>query len=122
MQIQINTDSTIEQHEPLTRHAELVVQESIGRFSDHITRVVVHLGETSDSKSSSGDHRCMMEARIEGHPPIVASDHAASLHQAIQRAADKLKRAIDSTLGRISDSGKGSNAGAEAAPEQHEEP
>ena len=120
MQIQINTDNTIEQHEPLTAHAESVVQETLSRFSAHISRVVVHLGETSDSKSSSGNHRCMMEARIEGHPPIATSDHAASLHQAIQGAAEKLKRAIESTLGRINDSGKGNNIGAEAASDEAE--
>ena len=121
MQIQINTDSTIEQHEPLTKHAEAVVQETLSRFSEHISRVVVHLGETSNSKSSSGDHRCLMEARIEGHPPITASDHAASTHQAIQGAAEKLKRAIDSTLGRINDGKKSGNAGADTAPEENQD-
>jgi ribosome-associated translation inhibitor RaiA len=122
MQIQINTDNTIEQHEPLTRHVETVVHEALSRFSEHITRVVVHLGETSDSKSSSGAHRCMMEARMEGHPPIAASDHAASLHQAVHGAAEKLKRSIDNILGRITDGAKGSNSNAAAAaPEANEE-
>ncbi|MDB5762009.1 MAG: ribosomal subunit interface protein [Herminiimonas sp.] len=120
MQIQINTDNTIERHEPLTRHVESVVKETLSRFSEHITRVMVHLGETNDSKSGSGDHRCLMEARIEGHPPIAASDHAASLHQAIHGAADKLKRSIDSTLGRINDSAKGGNIVSEAVPEENE--
>ena len=31
------------------------------------------------------------------------SDHAATLHVAISRAADKLKRALDSALGRLHD-------------------
>jgi ribosomal subunit interface protein len=121
MQIQTNTDNTIELHEPLARHVESVVKESLSRFSEQITRVEVHLGETSDNKSSSGDHRCLMEARLESHPPIAASDHAASLHQAIHGAAEKLKRSIDSTLGRIKDSTKGSNIVAEADPEETEE-
>lgn len=121
MQIQINTDNTIERHDPLTKHVESVVKEGLSRFSERITRVVVHLSETNDSKTSSGDHRCLMEARIEGHPPIAASDHATSLHQAIQGAAEKLKRAIDSTLGRINDSTKGSSIGAQAGPEENEE-
>jgi ribosomal subunit interface protein len=121
MQIQTNTDNTIEGHEPLSRHVESVVKEALSRFSEHITRVEVHLSETNDSKRSSGDHRCLMEARIEGHPPIAASDHAASLHQAIHGAAEKLKRSIDSTLGRINDSAKGSNIVAEANPEENED-
>jgi ribosome-associated translation inhibitor RaiA len=57
-----------------------------------------------------------MEARIEGHRPIAASDHADSLHQAIHGAAEKLKRSIDSTLGRIKDSAKGGNIVSEADP------
>ena len=121
MQIQTNTDSTIEHHEPLTTHVESVVKESLSRFSEHITRVVVHLSEINDSKSSSGDHRCLMEARIEGHSPIAASDHAASLHQAIQGAAEKLKRSIGSTLGRINDSAKGGNIVAEEVPDDNED-
>ncbi|MDB5769751.1 MAG: ribosomal subunit interface protein [Burkholderia sp.] len=121
MQIQTNTDNTIELHEPLAKHVESVVKESLSRFSEHITRVEVHLGETSDKKSTSGDHRCLMEARLENHPPIAASDHASSLHQAIHGAAEKLKRSIDSTLGRIKDSNKGSPIVAEAGPEETEE-
>jgi ribosomal subunit interface protein len=121
MQIQTNTDSTIAHHAPLTAHVESVVKETLGRFSERITRVVVHLSQTDDSKSSSGDHRCLMEARMEGHPPIAASDHAASLHQAIDGAAEKLKRSIGSTLGRINDNAKGGGIIAGEAPEEGEE-
>jgi ribosomal subunit interface protein len=121
MQIQTNTDNTIERHEPLTRHVESVVKEALSRFSDRVTRVVVHLSDSNDSKSSDGDHRCLMEARIEGHPPIAASDHGASMHQAIHAAAEKLKRSIDSTLGRISASAKDSNIVADAVREASEE-
>lgn len=121
MQIQTNTDNTVENHKPLTAHVETVVQEALSRLSEHITRVVVHLSETNDHQRSGGDHRCLMEARIEGHPPIAASDHATSMHQAIQGAAEKLKRAIDSTLGRISSSTKGNAVVAEADPEESEQ-
>ena len=122
MQIQTNTDNTIELREPpLTRHVESVVKEVLSRFSKHISRVEVHLSDTNDYKSSKGDHRCMMEARMEGHPPIAASDHGASLHQAIHGAAEKLKRSIGSTLGRISHSAKGDSIVVDADPEEHEE-
>lgn len=118
MQIQTNTGNSVANHEPLTRHVETVVREALDRFSRQITRVVVHLSDTNDYRQSSGDHRCTMEARIEGHPPIATSDHAASLHQAIHGAAEKLKRAIDSTLGRIHDSARhaGNAMAAHAAP------
>jgi hypothetical protein len=45
----------------------------------------------------------MLEARVTGYQPIAVSNHSINLHQAITGAADKLKRAIDSALGRIHD-------------------
>ncbi len=107
MEIQTNTDKSIEGNEALTSHVETVARESLSRFSPQITRLVVHLGRGKDAKSTTGDHRCMMEARIHGHPPIVAHDHEPNLHQAIHGAAEKLKRAIDSALGRMSAGAKG---------------
>ena len=107
MEIQTNTDKSIEGNEALTSHVDTVARETLSRFSHQITRLVVHLGRGKDAKSTTGDHRCMMEARIHGHPPIVAHDHEPNLHQAIHGAAEKLKRAIDSTVGRMSAGAKG---------------
>jgi ribosome-associated translation inhibitor RaiA len=112
MLIQTNTDGTIERSEPLTRHVESVVKESLGRFSGHITRVVVHLSRANDWRSGIDDHRCVVEARIEGHPPVAAIDHAASPHQAFHGAVAKLKRSLENTMGRSNDSAKGRNSGA----------
>lgn len=114
MEIQTNTDNTIERHEPLTTHVETVVKDALGRFSQQITRVVVHLSEGKDSKNPSGDHHCMMEARLQNHAPIVSNDHAASLHQAIHGASEKLKRALDSAVGRMGAGAKGGDRIADA--------
>ncbi len=114
MEILTNTDSSIERHEPLTTHVEEVVKTSLARFSHQITRVVVHLSEGKDSKNPNGDHRCMMEARIQGHSPVVADDHAATLHQAIHNSAEKLKRALDSVIGRLNAGAKGGSRIADA--------
>ena len=51
-----------------------------------------------------------MEARITGYKPIAVSDHSATLHQAIGGASAKLKRAIDSALGRLQDKDKHASA------------
>ena len=121
MLTQTNTDNTIAHHEPLARHVETVVKEALSRFSQHITRVEVHLSDTHDSKSSNDDHRCLMEARIEGHSPIAASDHGASLHQAIHGAAEKLQREIEHTLGRINDGTKDHRIVLESVREENED-
>lgn len=106
MQIQLNTDNTIESRAPLIAHVETVVTDAMCRFSNVISRVEVHLSVINDHRQKGGEHRCLMEARMEHHQPIAASEQATSLHQAIHGAAEKLKKAVGSTLGRIDDSAR----------------
>jgi len=103
MQIQVNTDNNIEGREQLASHVRSVVESTLNRFSDRITRVEVHLSDENGGKSGQADKRCMMEARIEGRQPTAVSHHAATVDQAIDGAADKLVSLIDSTLGRLRD-------------------
>ena len=103
MQIQINTDSNIEGREKLADHVKGVVEGALGRFREQITRVEVHLSDENGHKSGQDDKRCMMEARIEGRQPTAVTHQAANLDQAINGAADKLQRSIESTLGRLHD-------------------
>jgi len=107
MQIQINTDHNIESHEGLAAHVSDVVQDALSQLSGHITRVEVHLsdenGPGKELTTGLDDKRCMMEARIEGRPPLAVTAHAASVHQAIDGAAQKLARLVENTLGRRHD-------------------
>ena len=116
MQININTDSTIERVAGLTEHVQSVVGAAVQRFAEHVSRVDVHLSDNKSEKSADGDNRCMLEARLTGYNDIVVSDHSATLHQAIGGASDKLKRAIDSALGRLNDTRRqaGSKAGTKS--------
>ncbi|PWF54759.1 HPF/RaiA family ribosome-associated protein [Massilia glaciei] len=101
MQININTDKTIERNQGLDEHVNSVVSAAVQRFGEHITRVEVHLSDENSKKT--GGNRCMLEARVTGYQPIAVSDHSEHLHQAISGAADKLQRAINSALGRLHD-------------------
>jgi ribosome-associated translation inhibitor RaiA len=103
MQININTDKTIERHQGLDQHVASVVTAAVGRFGEHITRVEVHLSDDNSQKSADGGNRCLLEARVTGYQPIAVSQHSATLHQAISGAAEKLERAVDSALGRLRD-------------------
>lgn len=100
MQIQINTDHNIEGREALAAHFSEVVERALSRMSDRITRLEVHLSDENGDKQGQNDKRCMLEARIEGRQPIAVTYHAATLDQAVDGAADKLTRLIESTLGR----------------------
>ena len=104
MQIQINTDHNIEGHEALAARVSGVIENALSRFSDHITRVEVHLSdENSDKKDGYDDMRCMIEARLEGRQPIAVTHQATTLDEAVDGAADKLANLIESTLGRLHD-------------------
>ncbi len=113
MQIQVNTDKNVEGSEELTRQVEMVVEGSLGRFSDWITRVEVQLSdESSGSKARDNDKRCVMEARPASLQPISVSHQGATLDQALKGCAKKLARLLNDTAGRLGDpKGRTSYAG-----------
>lgn len=104
MLVQVNTDSNIESASALAEDVEAVIRDHLDHHSQKITRVEVHLrDENSDKKSGARDMRCLLEARLAGLQPISVSHRAASLEQAIDGAAEKLRRSLDKSLGRLAD-------------------
>ena len=76
MTVQINTDRTIEWDQRHNDHFSSLIKEELDRFSEHITRVEVHLSDENGSKKGVNDIRCLMEVRIEGKKPIAVSDQS----------------------------------------------
>ncbi len=114
MQIQVNTDNHVDGTENLTRQVEDVVETTLGRFGDRITRLEVHLNDVnSGAKAGDDDMRCGMEARLAGLRPITVSHSGASLDQAVKGAADKLSTTLDRTLGRLNTRKGGVSAGGD---------
>ena len=103
MQIQVNTDHNITGHEALSAHIRSVVEHALNHESAHITRVEVHVADENGPKSGPRDMRCTMEARLEHHQPVAVTFDAATVHQAVDGAADKLTRLVEHTLGRLRD-------------------
>jgi ribosome-associated translation inhibitor RaiA len=104
MKIQVNTDNHIHGSEELTRQVVGVVEGTLDRFSNRITRVEVHLtDENSSAKSRGNDIRCVMEARPASQQPITVSHDAATLEEAVNGAAEKLEKTLDRTFGRMDD-------------------
>lgn len=101
MHIQTNTDRNIAGSEGLAAQAQTVVESALARFSDQITRVEIHLSDENGARGGAEDKRCLMEARLEGRQPIAVTHQAPTVEQAMEGAADKLKRSIESTLGRL---------------------
>lgn len=103
MQIQINTDSSVDAPASLADEVKQTVEATLERFRDRITRVEVHLSDVNSHKGGDDDKRCMMEARVEGRPPRAVTHQAATVGESVDGAAEKLERAIESDLGRLGD-------------------
>lgn len=101
MQIQINTDHTIDGREALSAHIRSVVENALAHHASHVTRVEVHVADENGAKTVGDDKRCMMEARLEGRPPSAVTHQAGTVHDAVNGAADKLAHLIEHTLGRL---------------------
>ena len=104
MQVQVETDNHVEGREKLIEHVEGVIRDAVDRYEDRVTHVEAHLGDVnSGDKSGAADMRCMFEARLAGLKNIAVKHQAESLHLAIEGAADKLTKALESALGKQQD-------------------
>lgn len=103
MLIQVNTDENITGSEGLFAQVTAEVENRLDRYSEHITRIEVHLSDVNADKSGGSDKRCLIEAHVEGRQPEVASDAADTLEGAYSGAAKKLQRALERTLGKRND-------------------
>lgn len=104
MQIQINTDHNVEGYDALTSQIHSAVDAALSRYKEQISRVEVHLSdENSSKKEGKDDMRCMLEARLSGKEPLAVTHSAATTHQSVGGALDKLTRLLESTLGRQRD-------------------
>jgi hypothetical protein len=86
----------------MIEQAESVVRGTLERFSARISRLEVHLSDqSSDKKSGPRDMRCLMEARVEGLKPTAVTHEAATVEDALEGAAGKMQRSLETTLGRL---------------------
>lgn len=103
MIIQLNTDASIQGTEALAEQVEAVIRRSLEHLSQQITRVEVHLSDVnSGAKGGPSDIRCLLEARPTDHQPVAVSHQASTVTEAVDGAAEKLKRSLESLLGRLS--------------------
>lgn len=100
MTIQFNTDKTISGAERQDDFFSARISDELEQFASHISRIEVHLSDENEKKNGIKDIRCLIEARIEGRQPIVASNQAATIELAVSGAIDKLKAALKTVIGR----------------------
>lgn len=100
MQIQLNTDSSIQGSDTMNQWATSEITERLARFRDHITRVEVHLTDVNGSRSGEMNKRCMLEVRLAGRQPIAVTHVADRVADALVGACTKLQNALDTALGK----------------------
>ena len=60
-----------------------------------------HLSDQNGQKGGPDDILCKIEARIQGAQPILAEAKNSAKEKALAEAADKLKAALKTTLGKM---------------------
>ncbi len=112
MLIQVNTDNHIQGSERLTTYVQGVIQDTLSRFAERITRVEVHLHDTNSAKGGDNDKRCGIEVRLAGFDPVNTTHHAADIDQAIDGASEKMKTLLDRQFDKLTHAkGRISHAG-----------
>ncbi|NYS24665.1 HPF/RaiA family ribosome-associated protein [Rhodobacteraceae bacterium 2376] len=101
MQIQVNTDNTIQGRQDVVQMVESVVKSKLDAVSQSITRIEVHLQDQNAHKSGPDDKRCMVEARLQGRAPLSATHDADNITSAVSGAVDKLRNVLDTELGKL---------------------
>lgn len=100
MQIQVSTDRNVEGGQDLIREVENTVTSSLQRFAKRVTRIEVHISDVNAEKGGR-DTRCVMEARAAGLDPVAVDALARDVDGAVRGATGKLKRALDTRLGKL---------------------
>lgn len=103
MHVEVRTDNHIHGSEKLFEEIADGLKNTLRHHENQITRVEVHLADVNGPKGAADDIRCLMEARLAHHQPIVASHQAGTLDDAIDGASAKLARSLEHTLGRLHD-------------------
>lgn len=101
MIIQVNSDKHVDGNVDVIVDVEEKVQRALERHAERITRVEVHLNDENAHKSGQDDQRCLVEARLNGLPPIAVTHKAPTLAQAVDGALERLRNAITNQLGKL---------------------
>jgi len=100
MLVHIVTDNHIEGSEDLKQWITDLVTSSCERFGPQMIRVDVHLSDENGAKEGKNDKRCLLEARLSGLEPVVASQSGATLGQCVDAAIDTLLESLDRKIER----------------------
>ena len=100
MKIQINTDKTINGNEKHQDIFKAQIAKALDNYQSHIERIEVHLSDQNGNKKGWDDILCLLEAKLDGMPPVVVTKQDNTIESAMAGAIDKLKASLETVLGR----------------------
>jgi ribosome-associated translation inhibitor RaiA len=101
MIIQLNTDKNLTIHSEYEAQITSKLNHDLERYTDHISRIEVHMSDENGSKGGINDKKCLLEARFEGKPPIVTSDLGDTYDLALKGATEKLRNALKTVVSKL---------------------
>lgn len=101
MQVIVNTDSNVDGTDRVAGGLETIVEQSLSRYSERLTRVEVHLSDGSAGRSSTDDIKCTLEARPAGGTPVVVTENANAVEEALSGALHKMKSLLETHFGKL---------------------
>lgn len=103
MLIQLNSDKNLTIHAEYQSQIEDKINTALAHFSNHISRVEVHLSDENGSKNGQDDKRCLVEVRMEGRAPIAVTNIGQNYDLAIQGALSKASNALSTVVSKLQD-------------------
>jgi ribosome-associated translation inhibitor RaiA len=100
MQVLVNHDNRVRIGEAVSTRLAGVIEASLQRFGDRVTRIELHLTDENAHKGGAADHRCVIEARLANLAPIAVTNRAEAFQVAFEGALEKLQRALEHALGK----------------------
>jgi hypothetical protein len=100
MKIQLSTDKTIHGNESLHDHFTSLIATELDPYKAHIFNIDAHVKDENGIKEGRNDISCLLEASMDGRKTMVVSYQADTIELAVSGAIEKLKRALESAIGR----------------------
>jgi putative sigma-54 modulation protein len=88
--------------EALDSHVQKRLGFTFGRSAGHVRRVNVRLSDLNGPRGGI-DKRCLVEVKLDRHPPVVVEDIQSDLYMAVDRAASRAGRAVTRRLALSND-------------------
>ena len=101
MTILLNADNHLNIHEAFRDKMTDMLAEEFDRYTEHISRLEVHLSDENGDKNGTNDKRCMIEARLDGRSPIAVVGHSDTHENALIASIEKLHSSLDTVFGKM---------------------